>query len=79
MSIALCTHPARCEGMEAAHSVMAAQLADAQGRVQQLEAQLAQRDATIAGLTTDLETARDDVQMYMRMFEQASKGKAVRV
>ena len=34
MAITVCTHPERGAGMEAAHSDMAAQLADAQGKAQ---------------------------------------------
>ena len=77
MAITVCTHPGRCAGMEQAHGDMAAQLADAQGKVQQLQSQLMQRDETLAAVLADNNRLRMDVQMYVGMFEDATR-KAVR-
>ena len=71
--ITLCTHPGRCAEMEAAHGDMAAQLAAALGTVQQLQAQAVQRDETIAALLADNNRLRMDVQMYVGMFEDATR------
>lgn len=78
MSITVCTHPGRCAEMEQAHGDMAAQLADAQGKVQQLQAQLVQRDETLAAVLADNNRLRMDVQDYMRMFDDATRKAATR-
>ena len=77
MAITVCTHPGRCAEMERAHGDMAAQLAAALGREQQLQAQLMQRDETLAAVLADNNRLRMDVQMYVGMFEDATR-KAVR-
>lgn len=78
MNITLCTHPTRCDELQQAHGDMAAQLAAAQARVQQLQAQLVASDEANAALLADNNRLRMDVQDYMRMFEDATR-KAVRV
>jgi adenylosuccinate lyase len=77
MNVTVCTHPQRCAEMEAAHSSITEQLAAAQGKVQQLQAQLLQRDETLAAALADNNRLRMDVQMYVGMFDEATR-KAVR-
>ena len=79
MALTVCTHPQRCIEMEAAHSDMAAQLADALAEIELRRRREVIADSMIGALQDEVERLQGDVTMYMRMFEQASKGKAVTV
>ena len=79
MALTVCTHPARCGDMEAAHSDMAAQLCAAWVEVARLKAQLAARDETIAALSADNDTLRKDVEFHLDGFkQQCSRQEATR-
>lgn len=73
MAITVCTHPARCAGMEAAHAGMAAQLADALAQVQLLKAQLAQANAAAAEWQDAYNGAVESAAFHLAGFEQATR------
>lgn len=74
----VCTDPQRCERMEVAHTGMAAQLADALTERDRARAQVAERDATIAGLQEALCGANEGREFYYQQFCDKCKPKAVR-
>ena len=79
MSIALCTDSARCEGMEAAHSVMATQLADALAELSQARAQLATAQRELEAAQAAYLAAKADAAFHMEGFICECKRKAVGV
>jgi len=79
MSIALCTHPARREGMEAAHSAMATQLADALAELSQARAQLAAAQQQLEAAQAAYQQAKADAAFHMEGFICECKRKAVGV
>lgn len=68
MSIALCTHPTRCEGMEATHSSMAGQLADALAELSQARAQLATAQQQLEAAQAAYQQAKQDAAFHMEGF-----------
>jgi hypothetical protein len=79
--IRLCVDPANCAevcSMAAAHSDMAAQLADALAQVQLLRAALMTQEATTAAVMADRDRLRGDVAFHLDGFRQAKRQEATR-
>ena len=75
MTIAICTHPDRCGGMEAAHSDMAAQLLALTVERDRLRAQLAQAQDAASRLQDALGVAQEGYNVYYGMYcDLSAKG-----
>ena len=66
--ITLCTHPGRCAEMEAAHSDITAQLAEALGELSRARAALSQAQGEVTRLSGELQQARADAAFHLAGF-----------
>lgn len=73
MALTVCTHPARCSDMEAAHSDMAAQLCAAWVEVARLKAQLAQANAAAAEWQDAYQGAVEGQSFYFQAYSDKCK------
>ena len=73
MALTVCTHPARCGDMEAAHSDMATQLCAAWVEVARLKAQLAQANAAAAEWQDAYNGAVEGKAFYEGLFNDKCK------